>query len=156
MNQNRPRCDVVSASECHSLNHSIIRFFWANFEIHPARDIRHDLLKTPSFAGLFPISHGTFNIKYWTRHGYDNTDPPAERQSGGPYFAVNGSIEITCQQWHTLPHESVRSPNNATRTTQATTPIVQWAMAIVLVDDGAHFRTYPEPDCLVRTRFYLA
>ena len=29
-------------------------------------------------------------------------------------------------------------------------------LAIVLAVDGAHFRTYPEPDCLVCTRFYLA
>lgn len=29
-------------------------------------------------------------------------------------------IEITGQQWHTAPHESVRYPNNATRTSKAT------------------------------------
>ena len=45
------------------------------------------------------------------------------RQSGGPGFAVNGLIEEGKQQWHTVPHESVRTNINATRTPQATSAI---------------------------------
>ena len=49
---------------------SMFLLLLANSELHAPRDIGQEGQKTRAMWLLIAISHGAFNIKYWTRRGY--------------------------------------------------------------------------------------
>lgn len=99
----------------------------ANNELHVPCDIGQEGQKTRAMWLLIPISHGAFNIKYWTRREYYDINTPAGCQFGQMSVAMaERSIRGTLICWLAEVRSSRSSiiAENANQAARLSLPVI--------------------------------